>query len=108
VIILPVCYAKLSIYVGKAGLASVCLSLSLSFVGCLRTHTSFDVLEKQSHTAIRHHTSKRKNQAVSRRKVEPWGLVEDCEKEKKKKRKAQSGPKCHHSVVHHHHPRAPR
>jgi hypothetical protein len=30
---------------------------------------------------------KGKNQAVSRRKVEPWGLVEDCEEERKKKRK---------------------
>jgi hypothetical protein len=59
-------------------------------VGCLRTHTSFDVLEKQSHTAIRHHTSKRKNQAVSRRKVEPWGLVEDCEKERKKRKERHS------------------
>lgn len=108
VIILSVCYGILSSYLGKAGLASICLSLS--FV-CALVHL-FDVIKKYPYRRPSSYTRTglkgKKGQAVSRRKVEPWGLVEDCEEETKKEKKGTVRPKCHHVVVRHHRPRAPR
>ena len=75
-------------------------------------HLSDVVEKKRTHIAARHHTpvlgQRKKKLAVSRLKVEPWSLVEDCEEEKKKKKKGTVRPKCHHSVVRHHRPKAPR
>jgi hypothetical protein len=109
VIILSVCYGMLSSYLGKAGLASVCLSLS--FV-CALVHL-FDVIKKKpiSPSVIIH-----PYRVERKKKVRPFlagkssrgGLVEDCEEERKKEKKGTVRPKCHHVVVRHNRPRAPR
>ena len=92
VIILSVCYGILSSYLGKAGLASICLSLS--FV-CAFVHL-FDVIKKIpiSPSVIIHPywvKGKKKVRPFLAGKSSRGVLSKIVKKKRKRKRKAQSG-----------------
>jgi hypothetical protein len=92
VIILSVCYGMLSSYLGKTGLASVCLSLS--FV-CALVHL-FDVIKKNPYRRPSSYTrtglkEKKRSGRFSPESRAVEVLSKIVKKKGKRKRKAQSG-----------------